>query len=108
MAITSGLRDFVARLSTCWSQLCLRVANMQDSRRKSISHRATIIRESNIRDAARLVAQIPDIVNLGQGLPEYPVPTILKEAAQQAIAADINQYSNTWGLPKLREAIARK
>src|ERR1700738_2468845 len=108
MGISSRSREFLARLSTCWSELCRRVSHMQDIRRKSISHRATIIRESNIRDAARLVSQIPDIVNLGQGLPEYPVPTILKEAAMQAIAADVNQYSNTWGFPQLREAIARK
>lgn len=108
MGISSRSREFLARLSTCWSEFCRRVSNMQDIRRKSISHRATIIRESNIRDAARLVSQIPDIVNLGQGLPEYPVPTILKEAAMQAIAADVNQYSNTWGFPQLREAIARK
>lgn len=76
--------------------------------REKIAARATLIRESNIRDAARLVAQIPNVVNLGQGLPEYPAPAILKEAAQQAIAADLNQYSNTWGYPRLREAIAKK
>jgi aminotransferase len=75
---------------------------------KRISARATLIRESNIRDAARLVKQIPNVVNLGQGLPEYPAPAILKEAAQKAIAADHNQYSNTWGYPELRQAIARK
>jgi len=79
-----------------------------DHAHKRISARATLIRESNIRDAARLVKQIPNIVNLGQGLPEYPAPAILKEAAQKAIAADHNQYSNTWGYPELRQAIAKK
>lgn len=77
-------------------------------RRSKISQRAEIIRESNIRDAARLVSQIPDVVNLGQGLPEYPAPAILKDAAREAILQDFNQYSNTWGYPQLRQAIAHK
>lgn len=76
--------------------------------RAQLSARATLIRESNIRDAARLVSQIPGVVNLGQGLPESPAPAVLKEAAQKAIADDYNQYSNTWGYPQLRQAIARK
>ncbi|MBX9949412.1 MAG: aminotransferase class I/II-fold pyridoxal phosphate-dependent enzyme [Candidatus Obscuribacterales bacterium] len=80
----------------------------QPRRRSPISDRALIIRESNIRDAARLVSQLPGITNLGQGLPEYPAPQILKDAAIAAINTDWNQYSNTWGYPQLREAIARK
>ncbi|MCC7527032.1 MAG: aminotransferase class I/II-fold pyridoxal phosphate-dependent enzyme [Candidatus Melainabacteria bacterium] len=76
--------------------------------RSPISDRALIIRDSNIRDAARLVSQLPGITNLGQGLPEYPAPQILKDAAVAAINADWNQYSNTWGYPQLREAIAGK
>ncbi|HEY9713898.1 MAG TPA: aminotransferase class I/II-fold pyridoxal phosphate-dependent enzyme, partial [Chroococcales cyanobacterium] len=76
--------------------------------RKDLSERVKVIRESNIRDAARLVTEIPNVVNLGQGLPEFPVPDVLKEAARQAISDDVNQYSNTWGIPRLRQAIARK
>jgi aminotransferase len=80
-------------------------------RREKFSDRALAIRESNIRDAARLVAELSgerQIVNLGQGLPEYPAPQILKDAAKAAIDADFNQYSNTWGYIQLREAIAAK
>jgi len=33
---------------------------------------------------------------------------ILKEAAREAISADANQYSITWGTKPFREAIARK
>ena len=67
--------------------------------------------ESNIRDAARLVEELSrqtKIINLGQGLPEYPAPQALKDAAKAAIDADFNQYSNTWGYLALRQAIARK
>ncbi|MBX9669739.1 MAG: aminotransferase class I/II-fold pyridoxal phosphate-dependent enzyme [Candidatus Obscuribacterales bacterium] len=73
-----------------------------------ISLRASEIRPSNIRDAARLVQETPGVVNLGQGLPEYPAPQCLKEAAAAALFADHNQYTNTWGLLQLRQAIADK
>jgi aminotransferase len=33
---------------------------------------------------------------------------VLKEAAQRAVAADINQYAITWGAKRLRDALARK
>ncbi len=80
-------------------------------KRSKFSQRAAQIRESNIRDAARMVAQLSasrKIVNLGQGLPEFPAPTLLKDVAKAAIDADFNQYSNTWGYLDLRQAIAAK
>ncbi len=90
------------------NQLLAKIFTGRRKSRSKISDRALTIRESNIRDAARLVAQTPNVVNLGQGLPEYPAPKALKEAAAAAINADFNQYSNTWGYPRLRQAIARK
>jgi len=47
-------------------------------------------------------------VNLSQGFPDFPAPAEIKSAAQQAIAADINQYAITWGAKKFRDAIAEK
>lgn len=47
-------------------------------------------------------------VNLAQGFPDFPAPEAIKEAARQAIAADINQYAITWGAKPLRDAIAAK
>ena len=47
-------------------------------------------------------------VNLAQGFPDFPAPEEIKKAAQDAIAADLNQYAITWGAPPLRQAIARK
>lgn len=49
-----------------------------------------------------------DAVNLGQGFPDFAAPTFIKEAAQAAIAADINQYAPSNGRPRLRQAIATK
>lgn len=93
-----ALRDAVATLT----------ASVFARSRDDISRRAREIRESNIRDAARLVSETPGVINLGQGLPEYPAPEAIKEAAIRAIQGDFNQYSNTWGYVPLREAIAKK
>ncbi len=47
-------------------------------------------------------------VNLAQGFPDFPAPDVIKEAARAAIADDHNQYTVTWGTPRLRRAIAAK
>src|SRR4051794_14438833 len=46
-------------------------------------------------------------VNLGQGFPDFPGPSFLKEAAKAAVEADLNQYAVSYGAPRLRAAIAR-
>lgn len=45
-------------------------------------------------------------VNLGQGFPDFAGPDWVKQAAANAIAADLNQYAHTTGIPRLRTAIA--
>lgn len=55
----------------------------------------------------RLAAQ-HKAVNLAQGLPDFPAPLELKEAAIKAILDEINQYAITWGDRPFREAIAEK
>ena len=47
-------------------------------------------------------------VNLAQGFPDFSAPQEIKQAAQQAVAADVNQYAITWGAKNLRNAIARQ
>lgn len=47
-------------------------------------------------------------INLAQGFPDFPAPQALKEAAAEAIAADVNQYAITWGAKPFRDAIAAK
>ena len=63
--------------------------------------------ESVIREMTRLAIH-HQAVNLAQGFPDFPAPESLKQAAQEAIAADINQYAITWGAKVLRDAIAAK
>lgn len=63
--------------------------------------------ESVIRGMTRL-ANEHGAINLAQGFPDFPAPAALKEAAAEAIRADVNQYALTWGARRLREALARK
>ncbi len=63
--------------------------------------------ESVIREMTRQAMQY-DAVNLAQGFPDFSAPAEIKRAAQEAIAADMNQYAITWGAKSLRAAIARK
>lgn len=63
--------------------------------------------ESVIREMTRQ-AMLYHAVNLAQGFPDFSAPSQIKQAAQQAIAADVNQYAITWGAKNLRNAIARQ
>ncbi|MGO8990195.1 MAG: pyridoxal phosphate-dependent aminotransferase [bacterium] len=71
------------------------------------SKRAVKFTESVIREMTRICLK-HDGVNLAQGFPDFPAPEEVKEAAVQAIRADLNQYAITWGEPNLRQAIAEK
>jgi aspartate/methionine/tyrosine aminotransferase len=63
--------------------------------------------ESVIREMTRQAMQY-GAVNLAQGFPDFSAPAEIKRAAQEAIAADVNQYAITWGAKNLRNAIARQ
>src|SRR5919109_1100446 len=55
----------------------------------------------------RVVAQLGG-VNLAQGMPNFPPPPELIEAAHRALDGDFHQYAITWGAQNLRQAIAEK
>jgi aspartate/methionine/tyrosine aminotransferase len=71
------------------------------------SAKAASLTESVIREMTRL-ALAHDAINLAQGFPDFPAPAEVKRAAREAIGADVNQYSITWGAASLREALAGK
>src|SRR4030095_15040253 len=71
------------------------------------SQKASRFTESVIREMTRLANQ-HGAVNLSQGFPDFAAPAAVKEAAQRAVAGDVNQYAITWGARSLRQAIARK
>src|ERR1700719_5160892 len=72
-----------------------------------LSHKVAHFTESVIREMTRQ-AMLHSAVNLSQGFPDFPAPAEIKRAAQDAIAADVNQYAITWGAKSLRNAIARQ
>jgi aspartate/methionine/tyrosine aminotransferase len=73
----------------------------------ALSTKAARFTESVIREMTRMAIQY-QAVNLSQGFPDFPAPAEIKRAAQDAIAADINQYAITWGSKNLRNSIAEK
>jgi aspartate/methionine/tyrosine aminotransferase len=81
--------------------------NAQAGIRNALSEKASRFTESVIREMTRL-AQKFGAVNLAQGFPDFPAPAEIKQAAQEAIARDVNQYAITWGSKSLRNAIAAK
>ncbi len=74
---------------------------------KRSSRRVEGFTESVIREMTRLCEQ-HGAVNLAQGFPDFDPPNVLKQSAAQAISQGYNQYSTTYGLIGLRQAIARK
>jgi aspartate/methionine/tyrosine aminotransferase len=75
--------------------------------RHFLSDKVEHFTESVIREMTRQ-AMLYGAVNLAQGFPDFPAPAEIKRAAQEAIAADVNQYAITWGAKSLRNAIARQ
>lgn len=72
-----------------------------------ISRKAASFTESVIREMTREAVKY-GAVNLGQGFPDFAAPEDIKQKAQEAIAADHNQYAITWGVKSFRDAIAEK
>ena len=69
--------------------------------------RTESFQESVIRKMTRVCQQYKAI-NLAQGFPEKDPPEEVVQEAIRAIQQGNNQYSITWGLPALREAVAKK
>jgi aminotransferase len=70
-----------------------------------ISDKAARFTESVIRGMT-VEARKYGAINLAQGMPDFPAPSEVKDAACQAIQDNINQYAITWGAKALREAVA--
>ncbi len=75
--------------------------------RDQTSQRSRRFTESVIREMTRLCHQHGG-VNLAQGFPDFPAPEAIKQAAIEAVRADVNQYAITWGAKRLRDALVAK
>jgi len=73
----------------------------------NVAKRTQFFQESVIRQMTRVCQRFGGI-NLAQGFPEKLPPEEILQEALRAIQRGNNQYSITWGLPALREAVAQK
>jgi aminotransferase len=62
------------------------------------------LRQSTIREMTRLAIE-HGAINLAQGFPDFPPPPEILAAARDAMEHGFNQYTVTWGIPPLRQAI---
>jgi len=71
------------------------------------SDRCNTIDSSGIRKVFDLAATLKDPCNLSIGLPDYDIPDPVKEVAVKAIHNGHNRYTQTAGVPKLREKVKK-
>jgi len=74
-------------------------------RRTMISRRASAFDSSGIRKAFDLAAKLDDPINLAIGQPDFAMPAAACEAAKAAIDAGKSGYTQTQGIPQLRERL---
>ncbi len=73
-----------------------------------LSSRMHLIDSSGIRKVFDLAAQLENPVNLSIGQPHYDVPDPVKAEAIAQIEAGFNSYTQTQGIPELREAVQNR
>jgi aminotransferase len=73
---------------------------------RRISERVSGIKPSGIRRFFDLVMNRPDVISLGVGEPDYPVPWRIRDEMIYSLEKGVTSYTSNHGLLELREAIA--
>ncbi len=73
-----------------------------------LADRTHQIEWSGIRIMFALADEIPDIVNLGIGQPDFDTPEFIRDAAKQALDDGYTRYPPAKGFEDLRQAMAEK
>ena len=71
-----------------------------------LSNRTHEVEWSGIRIMFALADEIPDVVNLGIGQPDFDTPEFIRDAAKQALDDGYTRYPPAKGFADLRQAIA--
>ncbi len=75
---------------------------------KHLSDRTHEVEWSGIRIMFALADEIPDVVNLGIGQPDFDTPEFIRDSAKLAFDDGYTRYPPAKGFADLRQAIARK
>ena len=75
---------------------------------KHLSGRTHAVEWSGIRIMFALADEIPDVVNLGIGQPDFDTPEFIRDAAKLALDQGYTRYPPAKGFADLRQAIAAK
>ncbi|MCX7019975.1 MAG: aminotransferase class I/II-fold pyridoxal phosphate-dependent enzyme [bacterium] len=78
---------------------------MQQRKKFVIANRMDTIDASGVRKMFDLAVTMDNPINFSIGQPDFDVPDPIKEAAKAAISGGMNKYTQTQGMPELREAI---
>jgi len=73
-----------------------------------LARRNSTVRWSGIRVMFALADEIPGVINLGIGEPDFDTPVFIREAAKKALDEGYTRYTPAKGYGDLRVAIARK
>jgi aspartate/methionine/tyrosine aminotransferase len=80
------------------------------TRGRGVSDRANAVRPFVVMDivgrAKELIDTGRDVVRLEIGDPDFPTPDVVRETAEAALAAGDTGYTQSLGLPSLRDAVA--
>jgi aspartate aminotransferase len=68
-----------------------------------LADRTNRIDASGIRKVFALAADLKDPINLSIGQPDYDVDAAVKDVAIDQIRGGFNSYTQTWGVPELRD-----
>lgn len=69
-----------------------------------INPRVKDIQISGIRQFSNMIQNYDDLISLTIGQPDFPTPSLVKEAAKRAITENFTSYTHNAGLLQLRQA----